>query len=475
MRRGKEVAAVDHEGTAEPPRRRMRVRLTATYRAIAGNIGVSLFTQFGLLVSGVAGARILGVLDRGRSALLLLFATVLPLLGTLGTPLSVTYWIARNQKAGLRIIHKLRRLIVIQLLGLEAIHALILVIVFGNAPTHVQIAAGISLLGTPAISIFFYALAVLQGLKDFRALNLCMLIFPPLNAATLLVLYGVGARGLWMVTIVWVAFYLLSAFATVFAARRSLHRAATDEPVPDEELPMGEMVRFGLKAQLGSMSPLTGFQLDQAIVGLFISQAALGIYVVAVAFTNLPRFVAQSIGLVAYPNVAAEHAEHGSEHHLRSILKFLALTVVLCGAIVVATEVLLPYVLPPLFGHSFASAVGVARILLISSLLFCVTRVLSDCARGANRPGLGTVAEVVSLLMLFPFVAIFSGHGAKGVAGALALAAGCGVLVIVIGLTLPERATRVAAKLRPPRPGRAEAASQPAAQPSEPPSAAVEV
>jgi hypothetical protein len=77
--------------------------------------------------------------------------------------------------------------------------------------------------------------------------------------------------------------------------------------------------------------------------------------------------------------------------------------------------------------------------------------------------------------MLFPFVAIFSGHGAKGVAGALALAAGCGVLVIVIGLTLPERATRVAAKLRPPRPGRAEAASQPAAQPSEPPSAAVEV
>jgi hypothetical protein len=50
------------------------------------------------------------------------------------------------------------------------------------------------------------------------------------------------------------------------------------------------------------------------------------------------------------------------------------------------------------------------------------------------------------------------------------------VLVMVIGLAMPERTTRFAAKLRPPRSRRAEAASQPAvAQPAEPPSAAVEV
>jgi O-antigen/teichoic acid export membrane protein len=159
--------------------------------------------------------------------------------------------------------------------------------------------------------------------------------------------------------------------------------------------------------------------------------------------------VAQSVGLVAYTSVAAEHAEGDSRHLLREILKFVALTLVLCGGIVIATELLLPYVLPPLFGHAFASAVGVARILLVSSLLFCLTRVLSDCARGLNRPGLGTVAEIVSLLMLFPFVAILSGRGAKGVAGALALAAGCGVFVMVLGLTMPERVTRLLGRLWP--------------------------
>ena len=44
--------------------------------------------------------------------------------------------------------------------------------------------------------------------------------------------------------------------------------------------------------------------LDQAVVGLFMPPSVLGLYVVAVAFTNLPRFVGQSIGMVAYPTVA---------------------------------------------------------------------------------------------------------------------------------------------------------------------------
>jgi O-antigen/teichoic acid export membrane protein len=442
LRGGKAAAA----GTDNGAPRRRRSRLPRTYRNIAGNVGVSLITQLGLLLSGVAGARILGVLDRGRSALLLLFATVLPLLGTLGTPLAVTYWIAREKRAASRIVRRVARMAAWQVVGLLVVHALVLLIVFGSAPSHVQIAAAISLLGTPSIVAFFYALAVLQGIEDFRALNRCMLVFPPLNATALIAMLAIGGANLWLVTTAWVAFYALSAAASVFAARRSVRRVSTDEELPDAVPGIRQILAFGLKALLGSMSPLTGFQLDQAIVGLFISQAALGIYVVAVAFTNLPRFVAQSVGLVAYPHVAASRGDRGQA---REILKFTALTLVLCGSIVGVTEFALPFIVPRLFGHAFASAVGVARILLISSLLFCLTRVLSDCSRGAGRPALGTVAEIVSLTTLFPFVAILSGSGTKGVAAALALSAGCGVVVIVVGLANPGWLPRSRSALSP--------------------------
>ncbi len=66
------------------------------------------------------------------------------------------------------------------------------------------------------------------------------------------------------------------------------------------------MLSFGVRGMLGASSPIEYYRLDQAVVGLFLAPVALGIYTVALAFTNLPRFVSTSVGMVAYPHVAAE-------------------------------------------------------------------------------------------------------------------------------------------------------------------------
>jgi O-antigen/teichoic acid export membrane protein len=429
-RRANAVAAQDSVEADDPGQRRRRLSaLPALHRDVATSIGASLGTQLALLLSGVAGARILGVLDRGHSALLLLFATVLPVIGTLGMPLSVTYWIAQHPGVGQRVLRSLSRILALQTIAVTAVHAGVLFVVFHHSASYVQISAAISLLGTPAIIAWIYALAVLQGTQQFTALNLCRMIFPPLNAALLMAFLLSGVGDLILVTATWVSLYLLSAGVTAVAAYRGV-AAVADESVASVPS-VRTMSNFGLKAWLGSVTPLEGFQLDQAIVGLFISQAALGVYVVAVAFTNLPRFVAQSIGLVAYPNVAAENTERGRR---RKIVNFAALTLVLCGVTVVVTELALPFLVPRLFGSAFHGAVGVGRILLISALLFGIRRVLSECARGDGRPLVGTVAEAVSLVTLAPFVILFSSDGAKGVALALVLTSAAGVAATVIGL-----------------------------------------
>lgn len=409
-------------------------RLSEVHRNVAGSIAASLGTQFALLISGVAGARMLGVLDRGRSALLLMLATVLPVIATLGMPLSVTYWIARNRALGRRLLRSIQRTVLVQTAAMVVVHAAILLVVFRDAPAEVQVAALASLLGAPAILLWIYALAVLQGNEQFKALNTCRMFFPPLNAALLLGFLIAGVHSLVVVTLVWVTLYGLSAVITAVAALRGL----SPEPTGSQETPEAPSIKtlsaFGLKSWLGSVTPLEGFQLDQAIVGLVISQAALGIYVVAVAFTNLPRFVAQSIGLVAYPDVARDKQGRGPR---RAILAFTAMTLVLCGATVVVTEFALPFLVPRLFGKAFAPAVGVARILLISALLFGLRRVLSECARGAGRPLLGSIAELVSLALLAPCVLLFSGAGARGVAMALVVIGVAGVVTIALGLIAP--------------------------------------
>ena len=100
--------------------------------------------------------------------------------------------------------------------------------------------------------------------------------------------------------------------------------------------PVREMVAFGAKGLLGASSPIEYYRLDQAVVGLFLTPVALGIYAVALAFTNLPRFISTSVGMVAYPHVAAQSDPVEAR---RQLWRFFLLTVAACAAVVAALEV----------------------------------------------------------------------------------------------------------------------------------------
>ena len=84
------------------------------------------------------------------------------------------------------------------------------------------------------------------------------------------------------------------------------------------------LLRFGIRGWLGTATPSEALRLDQVIVGLLLSPSALGLYVVGGSFSNLPRFIAQSVGLVAYPRIAAESdtslAIRSLKRHLNAVL-----------------------------------------------------------------------------------------------------------------------------------------------------------
>lgn len=395
---------------------------------VAGGVVTSVALQLSLLVSGVAGARILGVLDRGHSAMLVLLATAIPALLTFGLPIAVPYWLARDVRLTRPVLAMIKPAIITQVVGIGVIHLTILVALFHGSPGYVQRAAAVSLFAPPAIIVWGYGLVTLQGLREFGALNIARVTYPPLSAAALVILLATGAGTLMLVTISWVSLYWVSAIVTFWLLRKHL-RALPHEESSEDVPTLGEMYRFGAKGFLGAASPVQNFQLDQAIVGLFVSTRALGIYVVAVAFTNFPRFIAQSIGLIAFPNTVA-----ATGRTRQILLRYTLMTLVVCGVIIGITEVALPFVVPIMFGPDFKPAIGVARILLVSAMFFALRRVWSDIARGAGQPMLGTVAEVVSLVALFPAVAVFAADGARGVALALLVSTAVSAVWCVVPL-----------------------------------------
>lgn len=427
---------IRHEGRWIPS-------LSGVNRNVAGTIGTSLAVQGALVISGVAAARMLGVLDRGHLAMFILLSTVLPVICSLGLPLALTYWIARAPELAWALLGRVRFAFALLVAAVLIGHGVVLYLMFHSSPTYVQVSAAVSWLSAPAMLLWIFGMAVLQGNQQFRALNISRVISPPITALLMACFWLVGIHSLLLATLTWTVLAWVTAIITSLAVLRGVSQRATQED--RERLPsLRSLVNFSLKALLGSVTPLEGFQLDQAIVGIFLSQATLGVYVVAVAFTNLPRFVAQGIGLVGYPHVAAAREGHDTA---RLIMRFMLTTLVLCGATVGIIEFGLPIVVPIMFGSAFHAAIGVARILLISALLFALRRVLSECARGAGRPGLGSVAEVISLVTLFPAVALLYHSGARGVALALVVAAFAGLAGMIVGLVSPglrRRRTAVA-------------------------------
>lgn len=417
------------------PKLRAMAPTRALGSALVGSTMSGLGGQLALLASGVISARMLGPEDRGHLALLILIPIALAQIGHLGLPLAVTYEFSRDERTGRAAFRNVAGLAAGIVLVLVVAHAAIVAVLVSGQEADLVVAAVVTLLIIPAESAQLYGLAILQGRRDFIPFNVLRLL-PAVAYGLLAIASFLMDTGSLPLFALWFtgSYASVAAVTLVVALRRSSAAAAAEGPRSTS------MLRFGLRGLIGAVSPIETLRLDQAIVGLFLSPAALGIYVVGAAFTNLPRFIAQGIGMVAYPHVTFK--QEPSEAH-RSMWRFVMLALVACLAIVVPLEIMAGWLVPAFFGEAFTPAATIMRILLVSSVFLGVRRVLTDASRGLGKPGLGTVAELVSWVSLVPLIAVLAPRwGVAGVAWAFTSAAAIGLVCLVVRVLLgrPARA-----------------------------------
>jgi O-antigen/teichoic acid export membrane protein/O-antigen ligase len=393
-------------------------------KRVSHSVATGLVGQVALVASGVILARSLGVDDRGRLAVLVLTAAVVSQVGTLGVPTALTYATAHGDLVGRAVLWRIKWIIGLQLAIGAAIEVGILFAITRGwhgpwvAPTLAAIA--LTLLGM----LQQYGLAALQGARRFRAFNVCRTL-PVAGFSALAVAAVIFTHIDLRLAIVLLAFSTGVATAatmgTVLAGPAVSNREA-EAPAPRS------LLRFGFRALLTSSSPLETFRVDQAIVGLFLSARALGLYVVAAAFTNVPRFVAQSVGMVAYPEVAVAQTNRDARQR---VSVFLMLGTALVLLVAVPLELGAGWLIPLFFGPDFGGATSACRLLIAAGALIGVRRVLTDCLNGLGRPQLGSYAEFVSwiaLLLTLPIGAVVA--GLPGVSAALLVSAGASLIFL---------------------------------------------
>jgi O-antigen/teichoic acid export membrane protein len=405
---------------------------SAVTRATVSSGLTGLLGQLALIPSGVIMARALGVEGRGYLALVMLVPFVLAQYGSLGLPVASTYLLAREPGAFGGLLRALALPAALQAVVLTAVHGLVVVLLFRGEGADVWTAALVSLGVVPASLALQYGLAFLQGRSRFGAFNVLRLAPVVVYAFAVGGLALADSAGLVELAVAWA---VTTAAAGLFTLAFALATTPRDGAEPVDR---GDLLRYGSKGMLGATSPVEGLRVDQVVAGMLLSPAALGVYVVGAALMNLPRFLAQSVGMVAFPVTARGRGGGGGS--------YVGLTIALMLAIGVALELAAGRLVPFFFGADFADSVSVARILVVAAVLFGIRRVLIDVSLGAGRPLAGTVSELVAgVALVAAMAALVPPFGVDGVAAAVVAGAAASLAMLV---ARRPRSAAVTARLR---------------------------
>jgi O-antigen/teichoic acid export membrane protein len=191
-----------------------------------------------------------------------------------------------------------------------------------------------------------------------------------------------------------------------------------------------ESITFGLRAWIGTLARFFTFRLDQILMAFIASEAALGVYAVAVNASEVLFYVPQAMASAILPLVSASQREQRVDETLGAFRSLVLVT----GASVIVAYALGPVLMPLVFGHAYEASVVPFFWLLPGALGYAALGVFSSSLLAADAPGRSSLGPLVALvsgvgldILLIP---LFGATGAAAAASASFVLGGLVSLVI---------------------------------------------
>ena len=381
-------------------------------------LGAQIAGNAGYFVSILILARGLGPRDRGVVAFVTVSALLISSLASLGAVHATKVFVARRSAI---LGQLLTNVVLVSTCGAIAGGGIAVGALLAVGSARPDGVGSIELAAIPAGAVVgaiaLGAAAFLQGASRFSAYARVLAAGPWVYAVLVAGLLAGPGLTVGRAVTAWVAAQAVAAVAFTGAALRGVGFGR-----PDARL-IRESIRFGLRAWLGGLAYLLNARVDQVLLGLLASQAALGTYAVAVNASEVLFYIPSAVATALLPAVAGSDAELGVERTLRV---FRAVMVVTTFA-VLAAAALGPLLLPLVFGSAYTPSVEPFLWLLPSAFGFTSSAVFSSALLASGSPALSSLGPVISLvvgvtldLLLMPRL------GATGAAIAASAALLCG-------------------------------------------------
>jgi O-antigen/teichoic acid export membrane protein len=256
----------------------------------------------------------------------------------------------------------------------------------------------------------------------FAAYNASLLVTPVLNVAVNGVLALTGGLTVGLAVGAWIAGQLV---ATVILAT-TVARGLGGFGRPEGAL-AGRAARFGAQAYAGRVLYASNYRLDQWIVASIAGSRELGVYSVAVAWTEALFLLPTALSAAQRGDVTrADRAS--AARHAATVFRATVLLTVVSGAAMVA---LAPFLAETLFGSEFADATGQIRVLVLGAFGIAALKLLGSVLTAQGRPLRETAAVAVAFVVMIVLDALLiPSHGGMGAAIASAAAYSAGGLAV---------------------------------------------
>lgn len=362
--------------------------LAGLRRPLGASFAASASIQLLNAVTGVILARGLGADARGQLAAVILWPSLLAMLGALGISEAATYHAAKRTQPLGALVGTVAALAVVQSIILVGAGFVLLPLVLGRQDDTAVRAAHLFLAFVPLNLLALHLMGIVNGLQRYTAFQALRLGTVAVGCLGIVGLALEDRVSIPSVVAVYIAANLLAALT---AAAFVVYAGAW--PLGFSRALARSLLRFGVRSHTTSVAGQLNERLDQLLISLFLAPVYLGLYVVAVTLTSLSSLIGGSVAQVALPASAA--LERRVAH--RTARRLVGITLTGSALVTLPLLVFTPEIITLFFGESFRGATDVARILLVAGVVLSTSRALGAVLTGLGRPLDAAVPELVAL------------------------------------------------------------------------------
>lgn len=387
------------------------------------------------IATGLLAARLLLPEGRGELAALLLWPGLIAELGNLGLLDALLYRAATRGASPRALFAATMALVAILSVALIGVGLIVLPLVFANHSPELQSLAVYFLIAyLPTYFASLFTSGMFQGQLHMTTWNMLRLLVPATYLVVILALLVLAGPSVANFAAAYIAAQITAAaVGLVLLARRGWVAWRPERVV------MKGLVVYGAKVHVGEILHSLRQRIDQAVISLWLPAADLGLYVVALTVANGPLILVYTVANVAFPKISQQDTEGGKRVVFGRYLRF---SLAAAAALVVALWLVVPWLLPLLFGRAFQPSVPIANVLLVGTLPLAAKLMFQQALKAWDRALVVGRAELIGLAAAAASIAVLMpAFGLIGVAWGIVLsqaaAAGAMAAALARDLRLP--------------------------------------